>query len=484
MQSVKKGEDHTTKVELEDLNNPRIADFLQVNPLLIHDYEKRIDWGETHLSADDFTVTAYDTLFKTISVINNNLKSELPLMTFSCTCFKTGRVNRMKPVWEKLLQNVDQDPLLPLLSELLNSKLDLSRFLTKKYEIPFEMGQQKIKWVKCDRNIPLPLTLEENDWVPCHDLSIRAKQYFYQSEMDQLILELAACGIIHIVGDVDRVDRSFFRLISPLHVVLEKRLCAKSGTFTTRIRVTLDAKIFNKSFEAPSFYLLTGAELQHSLKNFQTASSYDLRKSFYNVLPCPEIQGFTGFRWRNFLGFFNCAAFGLSLSPFINYITTEYALKVFYSLLKTGPVLRPFLHCLTAVYVDDYILTSIYKNPKQKISAQDKLFITLMTALGFTLNSLKSDPISKNRFQHLGLKFRIDRKLKQVFTEPTDTQVENLRLNLAQALTSGNFRTFTELDHPSWINDPRNRKRFFANELNHNLLEKITGNLLLSLIHI
>ena len=477
MTSTNRGVDRKCRLDLDGLNNPRIEDFLQKFPLNILDYENKALLRGEPVSVETYKSLALHELNNTVHSINY---SQIPppfLPTFSSTQFCTGRVNSFKSNWFELLKGLENDPDYDLMVDILNSEVKLERFFSAPLESEIQIGEDLVKWTRCSQGKLLPLKKVNDDWQLCHDLSVRRKQIHYQFELDLIISELVQAGCVHVCGEVDRVDKSFFRLISPLHVVLESRMDAKSGKFKTRIRSTVDCKAFNKAFLPPSFYLLTGNELQKALQNAETASSYDLRKSFYNFLPCPDINSFTGFVWRNFLCFYHNSAFGLSISPYLNNITTDFALKIFFNTLKRSSKLKPFLNSLSVVYVDDFLLCSKFKNPTNKILNQDRVFIHLMASLGFTINNVKSDCVAQKKFKYLGLHFNINRKQDQIFTQPTETQITNLKLNLAQLLSAGLFRSLDELENSDWAKNDENRKRFFGSTLNHNTLEKVTGSL-------
>ena len=459
--------------------NKAIIDFLENFPLSELDYETDLQLKNAKVSPSDFHTTSLKNLYNmcNFSHFTNNLtKDRLPV--FSSTSFKAGRINHAKANWFELLSLLDFDPRIETLQEILRSELNLQRFFAPRFDQEIQVSDKTIKWVKCDDNKPVPLLKVENDWKPCHDFSIRNKQVLYQKELDAIILELVNCNIVHVCGHVDKVDPSYFRIISPLHLVIERRTDAKTGTFTTRLRATIDNKVFNQAFVPPSFYLLTGYEVQKTLRDFESASSWDLRKSFYNSTPTPDLQGYTGFRWRNFLCFYSCSAFGLSISPYLNFLTTEFSLQIYFKLLRKSPFLKQSLSCLSTVYVDDFLLTNPFKNSRNKILPHDKVFIQLMATLGFTVNAIKSDPCASKQFKFLGLNFSLDRKRNQLFASPTEQQLENLKLNLAQLITAGNFQGLNKLEDSEFLRQKANKARFFSSKLNHNLLEKVNGSVL------
>ena len=459
--------------------NEDIKKFLTKFPLSELDYETNLTKNSSPLTSSEFRTNSLTKLYNmcNFSKVTNSLsKDKLPV--FSSTNFKAGRINHNKANWLTLISQLDFDPRIETLEEILHSKLNLERFFVPFFDQEINVADKVVKWVRCEDKKPVPLLKINDKWQPCHDFSIRNKQKMYQQELDSIILELVNCNIVHVCGHVDNVDPSYFRIISPLHLVIERRTDAKTGKFTTRLRATIDNKVFNQAFVPPSFYLLTAYEVQKTLSDFQSASSWDLRKSFYNSTPTPDLQGFTGFRWRNYLCFYSCAAFGLSISPYINFLTTEFSLKIYFKLLRKSPFLKQNLSCLSTVYVDDFLLTNPFKNTNKKILPHDKVFIQLMATLGFTVNAIKSDPCASNKFKFLGLNFNLDRKKQQLFASPTEQQIENLKLNLAQLITAGNFQGLTKLEDPEFLRQRANRIRFFSSRLNHNLLEKVNGSVL------
>lgn len=480
MKNMSRGDESFTSYSPENFtSNSKIINFLENNPVRDIHFENELKIDGNSVEAKNFHNFSLLNLEKICSSEKIAAKLTLKdLPVFSSTQFKAGRVNHAAKNWFKLLNTLDFDPRIETLQEILNSRLDLKRFFKPTLNTEISVGDKTIKWVYCKDKKPLPLLKSNGVWGPCHDLSIRRKQTIYQKELDAIILELVQCGIVHICGNIHDVDLSFFRIISPLHIVLEKRTDAKTGTFTTRLRATIDNKPFNSAFVPPSFFLLTGYEIQKSLHDFESASSFDLRKAFYNAIPTPDIQGYTGFRWRDFIACYSCSAFGLSISPYLNFLTTEFALQIYFRILKNSPFLRGNLNFLSTVYVDDFLIPNGSKNTRKKVLTHDKVFICLMASLGFTINSVKSDPIASNKFKFLGLHFNLDRKRKQLFTSPTNQQVENLKLNLAQLITAGNFQGLDNLENESFMKSSKNRARFFGSSLNHNLIEKVNGSIL------
>ena len=156
-------------------------------------------------------------------------------------------------------------------------------------------------------------------------------------------------------------------------------------------RPVLDLSPLNRFIRPIKFKMDTIQEIRWALEEGDWASSVDLSDAYFHVLIHPARRRYLRFVWRDQVYQFQALPFGLSLAP---YVFTKVTLEMAAAIRAKGIRLR--------VYLDDWLNLA-----SSSTLCRDDLQVVLNFAqdLGFTINMQKSDLVSKQEFEYLGVKF-------------------------------------------------------------------------------
>ena len=467
---------------------------MQNNLPTIKQYECRLlDKSHKPVLLNDWMVDPSNTESYLLNQINCNIGSALSdLPAYSSVHFQAGRINRQKDYWFELCDKFSFFYGNKLVTDSLNQSLNIDRF--NKYqdsELIVEVGEIKIQWLRNNNDdLLFPAFVGQNGTLSlAHNLEVRQKQKVFQESVDAAVLELALASAIHILGPETDVDLSFFRLISPIHVVLETRMDVATGGLRTRTRVTLDAAIFNDAIVPPHFQLITAEQVMKILPYITGACYYDCRKGFYSTITGPHLFSYTGFKWRNMIGLYLTPVFGLSISPAINQAFMDLALHHFNHSLATTITDPAILNTFNHTYTDDTLLTVTSKvnNKKPKVHIAAKLFLSIYVKLGITTNALKSYPLVKTSFDHLG--FNMNSLKNNSFATVLPKTIVNLDFKILTILSMGINKVFELLQneyksnslnsfHPELSWSKEHRLKFHETPLTIKNVEQVVGSIL------
>jgi hypothetical protein len=153
-------------------------------------------------------------------------------------------------------------------------------------------------------------------------------------------------------------------------------------------RFILNLKHLNKCIAAPHFKMEDIRTAQRLVTKHCFAASIDLKDAYFLIPVRPKDRKYLRFSLENQLFEFNCLPFGLSSAP---YTFTKIMKPVTHALRKKGVV------CVN--YLDDFFIIG---ETFQECSQSVDLTVSLLTSLGFIINSRKSVLTPSTRCKFLG----------------------------------------------------------------------------------